>query len=216
MHQACGEYGRALECHERALRIALGIVNRPDILFLSRGLAHYGLGHYEQAKEFYEKEIESSRARGHLAEMTQALRALSQVHLDLGQPDRALAPLEEALQLERKMSCPSLILACLTTKTRVHLQSNQAAEALNSSQEAVEILAHGQPYATPQEVYYAHALALYANNHPKEAKKYLRQAYQALIGRAEAITDPKRRTSFLQNIQANREILEAWQQARRV
>jgi len=213
VHQLLGQYERALECYERALEIALRIGNRPDILFLSRGLAHHGLGHYEQAKEFYEKEVASCRESGHLPEMAQALRALAEVQLNLAKPDQARAPVEQALKLARKMASPSLILACLTTKTRMHLHLNQAAEALNSSQEAVETLERGQLYSAPQEAYYAHTLALDANARPAEAKTLLEKAYQALMTRAQAISDADLRASFTGNIQANREIIEAWEQA---
>ncbi len=135
-----GEYERALECIERSLQIYLSIGNRPDILFIHRGLAHHGLGHYEQAKAFYGQEIETARQSGQLLELVHSLRALGQVYLDLKQPDQALVPLEEALKLAHEMASPSLILLCLTTKARAHLQRNQSVEALKTSQEAVGIL----------------------------------------------------------------------------
>ncbi len=210
-HYNFGEYERALECIERSLQMYLSIGNRPDILFIHRGLAHHGLGHYAQAREFYEKEIKTSRESGQLLETVHSLRALAQVYLDLKQPDQALALVDEALKFAREMASPSLILLCLTTKTRVHLQLNQSPEALRYSQEAVGILERGQPYAAPQEVCFAHALALCANQRTPDAQAYLTRAHQELMARAELIADPERRASFCNNVRSNREILATWE-----
>jgi tetratricopeptide (TPR) repeat protein len=201
VHLAFGEYEPALECFERALEIMLAIGNRPDILLLSRGLAHHGLAHYERAQEFYEQEIESARESGQFPPLAQALRALGEVLLDLPKPhadaERALSCIEEALELARRMENPLLVLGSLATAARAYLTLGRPTEALEYSKEAVRLLAEGRPYPAPQEPYFFHALALQAYGDRGRGHRFAKRAWRELHKQAKEIADASRRARFL-------------------
>jgi tetratricopeptide (TPR) repeat protein len=82
-----------------------------------------------------------------------------------------------------------------------HLGLGQLAEALDLTCRAVLSLAQGEiSEDVVPEIYYAHAMALAANNQQDQATSYFRQAYQRLLAGAAQFEDEKaRQASFYHN-----------------
>ncbi|MBI3461393.1 hypothetical protein HY009_10740, partial [Candidatus Acetothermia bacterium] len=85
---------------------------------------------------------------------------------------------------------------------------NELERALTASSQAIQMLEAGESCSTPQEIQFNHFHVLWAQGRHEEALKYLQMAYDAVMQRAERLSDAELRESFLKNVTLNREIVE--------
>ena len=93
----------------------------------------------------------------------------------------------------------------------MHLAQGDLEEAQARVEEILDYLEAGTPYGTlePGRIYLTCYHVLRANGDPR-AKDVLEEGYRFLQERAAKISDEGERRSYLENVAANREIIEAY------
>jgi hypothetical protein len=91
----------------------------------------------------------------------------------------------------------------------IAIAKNNETEALKYSQEAIEILNRLDGIEEGESlIRWTHALALRASGQDKEAETYIREARNRLLKRADRISDPRWRQSFLEQVNDNARVME--------
>ena len=117
-----------------------------------------------------------------------------------------------ALTIRRELEQQPLQADDLALLAMAHLELGEHDMALRCAHEALAILAECEaegPDAPQRDYLYCYRV-LAATDHPEEARRALQSAYELVMARAERITDPTLRQSFLGNVTQNREIIAAW------
>jgi predicted ATPase/DNA-binding SARP family transcriptional activator len=208
-----GQYDAALRDYEEALRIRQDISDRrgqADNLN-NIGLIFHGWGQYGEAEPYYQKALEIYQEIGNERGRAQCLGNLGGLYRELGRRVESLDYYRTARSVFETMGNKDGQLMCFSAEGILHDEMGHAAEALAQSLEAVRMLEAGQVCELPQDVYFNHYRILAAHGRREDAPKYLEKAHAELMQRAEQIQDLKLRESFLKNVKANREIIEAWQ-----
>jgi serine/threonine protein kinase/tetratricopeptide (TPR) repeat protein len=124
---------------------------------------------------------------------------------NLTQLTNAAGQIEQAIKLLKGANWRYQLAEALQTAAWVALARNQAEQALQYSQQSVDILA---AQAVQTEGYlYCHVCALWANGRDEEADTYLQQAYQRVIQVAHNIRSDELRRSWLEDVYLNRQII---------
>ncbi len=100
-----GEYRRAFELHEKALKIArrIGNVRGEGSALGSMGLAYSNLGEYQRAIELYEKRLKIARRIGDIRGEGSVLGNMGTAYLYLGEYRRAIELYEQRLEMARRI-----------------------------------------------------------------------------------------------------------------
>ena len=141
-----------------------------------------------------------------------ALRVIGQATLAQGDTDGAVAAFTASRDLFHDLHLPHLALEAIAGLAAVALARGQSACALDQvesilAQQAAGISLEGTEEPVRIQLVCCQVLAAAAD---KRADNLLREAREALLKRAERITDPARRRTFLQNVPYHRELLAAW------
>jgi tetratricopeptide (TPR) repeat protein len=96
----------------------------------------------------------------------------------------------------------------LSWLARCYQELGDLEKAAEHSQEAMKLL-HEQKTVPGeiQRIHLNHALILEALGKEKEAQKYLKQAYEALMTQANKISNPYQQEVFLKQVPVNREVM---------
>lgn len=141
-----------------------------------------------------------------------ALRASATISQDYQEWDVAQITIKHMRKFEQTNSlyayCSIWTSALLA---RNHLYSDQHQAALETSTRAVDgLLAHGHHgVPLPQTILWTHYQILDAGN-DETALHFLRQAREALLSQANAISDGALRANFLRDVSVNRSIGDQW------
>ncbi|MCG8418605.1 MAG: protein kinase [Proteobacteria bacterium] len=134
---------------------------------------------------------------------------LAQILLLKNCPQAAMDQVERALDQNSAVQFPQQRALGLALRAVALLRLGRAAEALQAGQQGMEILSSSTAAGEDEMlVRLAHADALHACGQQKPARQALRGARALLLGRAESIKNPEWRTSFLEQVDENRRILE--------
>ena len=120
----------------------------------------------------------------------------------------AAGQIEQAVQLLRGTHWDLELAHTLVTATWVALAQNRTEDALEYMEEARDLLKN---FSTKPEGWdYVQACALWANGEDEEANAALERAYQRVMDVANAINDPEIRSSWLDDVYLNRQIVNDW------
>jgi tetratricopeptide (TPR) repeat protein len=202
-YMALGGFAEA----ERALREALDGATRLGLDFvgtvarLNLGLALACQGRVDEARVALHEAAERNRATGDR-------RIESGVRLYLAITESLAADLDEAEQQARLAVAAAahapMITYARAVLARVLLAQNRSAEALASAQEARSVLDRlGELEVGESLVRLVHAETLFAVGDRRGALGAILAARDALLARAEKITDPAWRESFLRRVPDN-------------
>jgi tetratricopeptide (TPR) repeat protein len=144
------------------------------------------------------------------------LSYLSTVSLQAGRVEQAVERAKAALILRQELDMRLNTTDDLATLAAAHLADNDVAEALNCAEQALAILEDcgGQGPEFPQRDYYVCYQVLAAAGQIERAGAALQSAYDLVMARADKITDPALRRSFLEKVRVNREIVQEAESAR--
>jgi len=144
-----------------------------------------------------------------------ALTGLGSVLSTLGQLDEARKAYRDALALRRELSQHWEVSVVLAGLAHVAMAEGETEQALAHVEEILVYLeTHTlECVAQPMEVYLACYRVLRANADPR-ADEVLEEGYHFLQARAAKISDEEERRSFLENVAANRELVEEWTRGR--
>jgi len=193
-----GEYEQAAETLRVVLEVAerVGFDHLMGVNKANRALALAHCGRIDDAKCLCNDTFANSGApRQELVALVYLARIL---HLDSDQA-QALSHAKRALELAQ--SFPSFRAQALGIQARALLRLNHLEEALDASRQGMAILDElGLIESGEGILRLAHAEALHATGHHDVARAALRESAKRLIARAERISDPTRRRSFLDRV----------------
>jgi len=137
--------------------------------------------------------------------------AMGHALLNLGDSEGAIEAYREALSVPVQAGPPGQIAEVRAGLARAHRLRGEQGAALAQVEEILRYLEHGHLDGTsePLRITLTCYQVLSAQGDPRAAG-VLTQGYRTLIARAEAIDDPALRRSYLENVEANREIVTAY------
>jgi class 3 adenylate cyclase/tetratricopeptide (TPR) repeat protein len=130
-----------------------------------------------------------------------------------GQFDRAIEQAAEALALHQELGQPLWTTSDLAILAEAHLALGNMAQALDYAHQTLAVLdeCDGQGLEYPHRDYFICYRVLSAAGQMEAAGSALRAAYTLVMACAEKIADPALRRSFLERVQANREIVQEYE-----
>ena len=145
-----------------------------------------------------------------LAAMCHSYQAL--VHSEAGEHEGVIRSAGAALTLRRDLELDLLTTIDLTSLGLAHYALGDMDAALSHIQQALTILdqCQGKGPEFPQRDYHLCSQVLRAAGLTTQAQVALRQAYSLVMDKADRISDPALRCSFLEQVRFNREIVDAY------
>jgi class 3 adenylate cyclase/predicted ATPase len=202
-----GEYEKALEFYAEASKTRVKIGDRAGLSFtlFGQAMTYYSLNRLDDAEAALQESISIRRQINDERGLSSSLAALGMVALERGDLETAEDGLSQARALHEKLALKGELVTDLSYLGQVYQQQGKEKEALEVSQQAIDMLAEQKNVEEVQQVYLNHYRVLKAQG-SKSAKKFLKQADATMQQQASAISDEKRRTSFLKNVKVNQAI----------
>jgi tetratricopeptide (TPR) repeat protein len=211
LYQELGHLSKAQDCLERALWLAkeIGAEDRQAYPLINLGLVMRDQGNLVIAERLLTEGLALVQALDNKRLESAFLSYLSTINLQLGRLPRAVDQASAALTLRQALDLRLYITDDLATLAATHLAAGQVAEALIYAEQTLAFLAEcgGEGPEFPQRDYFIGYQVLTAAGQAERAKAILQAAYQLVLARAEKITDPDLRQSFLEQVAVNREIV---------
>ena len=141
IYSELGDYRKALELHNEALplRRAVGDVDGEANSLNNSGKTYMKLGELERARDHFERALAFHRSSGNLLMLSSTLRNLGALHLET-HDQRAVAELDEALQLSRTIHDPKGAAEALTGLARAARDRGNFAEMHERAADALAAL----------------------------------------------------------------------------
>jgi tetratricopeptide (TPR) repeat protein len=142
------------------------------------------------------------------------LSYLAVVHLQVGRLEQAVGQAYAALTLRNELGLRLYTTYDLSTLAATYLASGEVTRALEYAEQNLAILEEcsGEGPELPERDYLVSYQVLVAAGQAERAKATLQAGYEVVMGRADKITDPDLRQSFLERVAVNREIVAAYRQ----
>ncbi len=208
-----GDYAGALNHFEYSLRRCRESGDRRSesetLAFL--GFLSHHLGDDAAACENSRRAIHIAQSVGARYEEGLALTFLGHALLGLGQPVEAADAYRQAQRIQQELGQSNMAMESLAGLARVALAEGNPVQALAHVEEIVSHLESGtlDGAEEPLLAYLTCYRVLLAHQDPRGGD-ILSTAYRLLQERAAKIGDEERRRSFLEQVSAHREIVEAW------
>ncbi len=140
------------------------------------------------------------------------LNYLSTVNLQMGKLELAITQAELSLKLRQELKMRFATPDNLATLAAAYLAKNDLAQALNYVAQTQAILEEcgGEGPEFPQQDYFIAYQVLAVAGQTEAAQAALRSAYNLVMLRAEKITDPTLRQSFLERVAVNQAIVKTY------
>jgi adenylate cyclase len=211
-YRRLGLYDLAQTTLEQALQANETIGARRERAYVLNilGATHIARGQDANARPLLEEALGESISIGDQYLKAECTKLIGYVHESLGNLSGAMAYfLESRAQLEALKNTGSMLEA-VAGLARVALALGQHDLAGSHAQELWDDLSqHGMDSLFP-EANLACASVFTALGRPEAARTALEGAYQDLIARADKISDPVWRKSFLENVPENAQLLQAY------
>jgi tetratricopeptide (TPR) repeat protein len=207
-----GAFDQAAIYYEPALRLFREMRDwrRAFVTLQNVSLLHHQTDQQTLALDYSQQALALARELDTRAGESQPLCCLAHALLALNRFDEAAAAYAQSLKLHREVGNHHLAMEPLAGLVRVALARHDLPQALAFTEDILAHLAQGtlNGAVEPLRIQLSAYRALTAVQDPR-AKGVLEAAYASLMLRAEKITDPVRRQSFLQNIPAHLDIQSA-------
>jgi predicted ATPase/class 3 adenylate cyclase len=215
MYQEMGDLSTARTCLRRGLKLSQDIGDEAGEAYIlaNLGLVMRNLGDMDTAERFLTEGLALAQAQDDKRLVAYFLSHLGVVHLRAGRLDQAIDRADAALAMRREINLVLWTTADLTTLAAAHLAAGDVAQALNYAQQALAILEEcgGEGPEFPQRDYYICHQVLSAAGQEDAARAALQSAYDQVLARADRITAPALRQSFLEQVPINREIIQEYE-----
>ncbi len=172
-------------------------------------------GDDESARESSEQALAIAQEIGHRRLQGYAMNNLGHALAGLRQLEEAGDAYRQAVDLRRELGEHYLAIDSLAGLARVSLAQNNLPRALTQVEEILSQLESNPKLDGAEEsfrVFLSCYHVLHTNADPR-ARDILATAHRLLQERAAKIPDKEKRRSFLENVQAHRDIVRAWQAA---
>jgi predicted ATPase/DNA-binding SARP family transcriptional activator len=209
-----GDYAGAREYWEQSPHIFREIGDRPGqgIALVNLGLLYHHLSDDRTALEYGRRAFTIRQEIGDLAGQGYALTVLGHALAGLGQWAEAADVYQDALEIRRELGQHNLALESLAGLARVSLAQRELAQAQAQVEQILDHLQTGDLRGAeePFRVYLTCYRVLCATGDPR-AQAVLDTAHRLLQEWAARISDAAMSHSFLENVAAHREIVQAFQ-----
>ena len=212
LYMELGDLSRAQDCLQEGLRICqeIGDEAGEPYMLCNLGLVARDRGKLESAERILTKGLGLARAQDDKNLVSVFLSYLSTVNLLAENIDLATEHANVALTMRRELGLHLLAADDLATLAVAHLGTMDTAKALECAGQSLAILdecgAEGPEF--PHRDYFFCYQVLKADGQAKAAQAALQSAYLLVKARAEKITDPALRQSFLERVPINRQIIQ--------
>ena len=212
----CGEYEMAQRHFEEALslRRAIGDRRGQGVALSDLGNAFLEMGKWEAARTLLEQGVAQLRDIGARRDEVYALTYLARAMEKAGDWEGAQAAHQAALSHRHELGQASSRMENVSGLARVALEWGDVETA---RAHAEEMLAHVRAQGLvliefPFQIYQTAIRVFQSCGSIPAARQVLQEAAQALMERAERITDPVLRRSFLERVPVHKELLAAWRE----
>jgi len=219
VYHGLGDYDRARAYYDRCLQVSREVgARREEAYVLSDlGLLCHHMSDDEAAREHAQQALTVFREQGGAGSYRGVPQlCLGHALVGLASFDEARDAYGQARVLSREMGLPNRAAEALAGLARVSLRQEDLPQARAHVEEILGYLETGTLDGThePVRVYLTSYRVLRATDDAR-AEDILEEGYHYLQERAAKISDEEERRSFLENVAANREIVEAWAGRRR-
>lgn len=218
LYYELGEMITAQSCLEQGLRLSREIEDEAGEAFVlcNLGLVLGELGQLTAAETTLRQGLPLAQAQTDKYLAASFYLYLSLVSLQAGKPQQAIPEAQAALNLRRELGRDLRIADDLTSLAEAYLIMGQLTAAMDYVQRTLEVLADcgGEGSEFPQRSYFISYQVLAAAGQPDQAQTALQAAYDLVMNRADKITDPTQRYSFLEGRTMNREIVVEYEKLR--
>ncbi len=218
IHLHLGMYGQAATHYSRALESHCEIDARQNEIppRFNLGLVHHHQGQQDVARTFLHEALQIAQEIGDRRAQALAWLGIGHALKEMGSLDQARAAYEKAMTVRRDLGQTHLRAEPLAGLARVCLAHRDLEQAQAHVEEILEYLASGgtlEGAIAPFQIYLTCYRVLEASQDPR-ARETLERAHSLLQEQAANITDETMRRSFLENVAAHRELVEAFRQRR--
>ncbi len=210
-----GEYASAVAYHEQGMSI-LREINERNLMcqaLTALGMTFYHLGQHLTALENSREALAIAQETKNKLAQNRSLTLQGHTLRELGDLGGAADSYQQALNLALELGLPD----CYTKQAQtglaaVALAQGNLAEAIAPMDEILKYL-ETTSLSTMDEIFwiYLTCYRILQANSDQRARLTLDAAYHFLQGIAVKIDAERLRTSFLQSVRANREIMQAWE-----
>jgi adenylate cyclase len=213
LHFTLGDLEKAEMCSRRGLQIAREIGDEAGEAYLLGNLGQVmrDRGEMEVAETLLNDGLALVQKQNDKYQIAYLLSHLGLVNLFSGKFECAIEFARAALTIRREIDLELWTTADLAVLAASHLALQDTAKALTYAEQTLTMLDEcgGEGPEFPHQDYFICYQVLQAIGKIEMARKALQSAHQLVVARAEKITDPALRESFLKNVPINRQIIEA-------
>jgi class 3 adenylate cyclase len=216
LYQELGDLEHAQECLQQGLDLSQRIGDEAGeaYILVNLGLVAHERGQPDEARRLLSRGLELAQDQDDMYLAAIFLSYLGVVSLHSGQIAEAIDWSNAALVQRRELDLVLDTTYNLATLAVAHMQAGRETQALDYARKALAILDEcgGEGPESPQRDYFLCAQVLEAASETDAARAALQSAYDLLMARADKLTDPAMRQSFLEQVDLNRQIVRAFQQ----
>jgi len=210
-----GDLAQAQKCLEQGLMLSREIGDEAGQVYLlsNLGLVMRDSGDLSHAEQLLSEGLNLARLQNDAYQEALCLSYLSSVTLLHDKLSEAEAQASLALTKRQELGLNLLITADLATLADIYLKRGELAQATAYATQAFDILiqCQGEGPEFPQRDFFICYRVFLAHHLESQATRALHAARDLILSRAQKITDPALRQSFLENVLSNREVLLAAQ-----
>jgi adenylate cyclase len=215
LYHELGDLAQAQQCGENGLQLSqeIGDEDGQATMLSSLGLIARDRGDLGLAEDLLTESLALAQTLDNKYLISILLSYLSTVHLLAGRFDNAVERANAALAMRRELGLELYTADDLATLAAAHLGLADAAIAVDYAQQSLHILDEcgGEGPEFPHRDYFVCYQVFAAAGQTDAAHAALRSAHELVVARADRITDPSWRESFLTHVPANRAIIQEWE-----
>jgi class 3 adenylate cyclase/tetratricopeptide (TPR) repeat protein len=211
IYQELGELSQAQSCLEQGRQIAQEIGDEVGQAYIldNLGLVAIDRGDLPAAEALFREGLILAQTHNDKRLASNFINHLGLVALAVGQPEQAVEQGQIALAMRQEMNMVLATADDLATIAAAYLAADEPEQAQSYIRQALAILDQcgGTGPEFPQRGYFVGYQVLARAGHTGEAQAALQAAYNLVLSRANKITDPALRQSFLERVPMNRAIV---------
>jgi len=215
LYQELGDFERAQECLQRGLSLSREIGDEAGEAYIlqNMGLVAIGRSDLNTATHTLQNGLSLAQDQDDKYLIALFLNYLSTVSLLSGKMTQAITYASQALALRRELELRFNESDDMVILSAAYHQLGDMSQALHYAQQALAILdeCEGEGPEFPQRDYFLCYQVFAAVEEMATARHALEAAYRLVMSRADKITDPDLRRSFLERVTINRQIVAEMQ-----
>ncbi|MCB0172011.1 MAG: tetratricopeptide repeat protein [Anaerolineae bacterium] len=215
-YQELGNFAEAQSCLARGVELAQAIGDEIGVAYLlaNMGLAAFEQGHYSAATAYQRDGLDIAVRHDDKYLVTLYRYYGGLIDLQQGRLPQAAEQAQRSLQLQLASNSRLATTGNLALLGKIYQLLDDIPQALTYTHQALAILeeCQGEGPEFPHLDYFFCYQVLTAAGQADRARSALEMAHHLVMKRANKITDPALRQSFLEQVASNREIVAAYQE----